>query len=166
MKADRYKNAVRFGAPALLAIALLAFASTTVRTAATTPLPLSLCAPGSNTFSTDVVNPFFPLPPGQQWVLVGKEGPDDVGLRITVLNPKETFYQGTFNIQTVRVEELEWEDNDADGILDRGEFVIERSINHFAETQDGVVCYFGESVNIFQPDGSVTHEGSWRADAP
>jgi hypothetical protein len=34
-------------------------------------LPLSLCAPQSNTFSTNVDNAFFPLQAGQQWVLVG-----------------------------------------------------------------------------------------------
>ena len=149
-----------------LALSTIVLASNPVSTAPTTELPLSLCAPGTHTFSTDVTNPFFPLSPNQQWVLVGKEGPDDLGLRITVLNSTEMFFTGRNKIVTVRVEETEWEDSDGDGVIDEGEFIIETSINYYAQTQDGTVCYFGEDVNIFQPDGSVTHEGAWRADDP
>lgn len=138
--------------------------SISVSSAATTELPLSLCAPQSNTFSSVVDNPFFPLSVGQHWVLVGKEGPDQLGLRVTVLGGSERFYKGGNAISTRQVEETEWEDEDSDGVIDKGEFVLETSINYFAQTQDGTVCYFGEAVNIFQPDGSVTHEGAWRAD--
>jgi hypothetical protein len=128
-------------------------------------LPLSLCAPGRQTFSTDVDNPFFPLPEGQQWVLVGNEGTDDIGLQITVLEGTETFYEGTFDVETVRVEETEWQDDDGDGEIDDGEFVIEISTNYFAQTEDGTVCYFGEDVDIFSEDSEeISHEGAWRAD--
>lgn len=51
-------------------------------------------------------------------------------------------------------------------MIDAGEFVIETSINYYAQTQDGTVCYFGEDVDIFLPDGGVSHEGAWRADDP
>jgi hypothetical protein len=163
---DKRTGVFRLGAAALFIIATIVLATRSVSTAQPTDLPLSLCAPESNTFSTQVTNPFFPLAPGQQWVLVGKEGPDDLGLQITVLNRTETFYKGKNSISTVRVEEKEWEDDDGDGVIDQGEFVIETSINFYAQTQDGTVCYFGETVDIFHPDGSVTHEGEWRADDP
>jgi hypothetical protein len=147
----------------------MALALSSAGSAAVVELPLSLCAPQSNTFSTNVDNPFFPLQSGQQWVLVGKEGPDDLGLRITVLNGTESFYQqpndGVPTIATLRMEETEWEDENGNGVIDAGEFVIETSINHFAQTQNGTVCYFGEDVNIFLPEGGVSHEGAWRADA-
>jgi hypothetical protein len=42
--------------------------------------------------------------------------------------------------------------------------LIEISRNFFAlcdETND--VFYFGEEVDIFNPDGTVSHEGAWRA---
>jgi hypothetical protein len=164
------KRPKSFGYGAITALGLgLALASREVDSASTTELPLSLCAPQSNTFSTNVNNSFFPLPPGQQWVLVGKEGPDDLGLQITVLGHTESFYKrpddGVTTVNTLRVEEKEWEDADADGVIDAGEFVIETSINHFAQTQDGTVCYFGEAVNIFLPEGGVSHAGTWRADA-
>jgi hypothetical protein len=166
MERERTISVFRLGAAALFIITSMVLASRPVSTAQSTQLPLSLCAPDSNTFTTAVTNPFFPLDPGQQWVLVGNEGPDDIGLRITVLNKTETFYKGKNAISTRRVEELEWEDEDGDGVIDPGEFVIERSVNYYAQTQDGTVCYFGEDVDIFQPDGSVTHEGAWRADDP
>jgi hypothetical protein len=156
----------RYCAVGALAIGIIVLGSNSVGSAPTTALPLSLCAPATNTFSTDVTNPFFPLSPNQQWVLVGKEGPDGLGLRITVLNNTETFYKGRNRIDTLRVEEKEWEDTDGDGVIDEEEFIIETSTNYFAQTQDGTVCYFGEYVNIFQPDAAVTHEGSWRADDP
>ena len=37
------------------------------------------------------------------------------------------------------------------------------STNDFS-AEDGSICYFGEAVDIHHPDGSVTHEGAWRAD--
>ena len=156
-----------YAAAALFASALPLASSST--TNAATVLPLSLCAPASNTFSTTVDNPFFPLPADTQWILAGKEGPDRLGLEVTVLNGVERFYRdpgdGIPTIDTLRVEETEWEDDDGDGVRDAGEFVIETSINYFAQTQDGTVCYFGEDVSIFLPDGTVSTEGAWRADA-
>jgi hypothetical protein len=106
------------------------------------------------------------LPVGQQWVYSGQEQGQTIGLRITVLNRTESLYSGRDKVSTRVVEELEWEDDDADGVVDRGEFVIERSLNYYAQTQDGTVCYFGEAVDIFNEDGTVSHEGAWRADDP
>jgi hypothetical protein len=45
--------------------------------------------------------------------------------------------------------------------------LVEVSRNFFAmcaKTND--VFYFGEAVDIFNPDGTVSHEGSWRAGEP
>jgi hypothetical protein len=130
------------------------------------PLPPSLCAPDQNTFTVDIDNPFDPLPVGQQWVYSGHEQGQTIGLRITVLNATESFYSGQNKVNTRVVEELEWEDTDGDGVVDPDEFVIEVSLNYYAQTQDGTVCYFGEDVDIFNEDGTVTHEGAWRADDP
>jgi hypothetical protein len=131
-------------------------------------LPLSLCAPGRNDFTTRVDNPFFPLPRGQQWVYVGvdEDTGENLGLQITVLGGREIFYEGTHNIRTVRVEEREWADTDGDGVIDAGEELIEVSINYFAQTERGTVCYFGEDVDIYEGGEIVGHEGAWRADDP
>ena len=151
---------------ALAGLAALLLAPGSASGAKTQPLPLSLCDPGQNTFTENVDNPFFPLPVGQQWVYSGQEQGQTIGLRITVLGATEDLYSGNDRVTARVVEELEWEDADGDGVVDDDEFVIEVSRNFFAQTEDGTVCYFGEEVDIFHEDGTVTHEGAWRADAP
>jgi hypothetical protein len=147
-----------------LSVTVMLLASSSAPGASTTPLPLSLCDPEQNTFTTTITNPFDPLPVGQQWVYSGQEQGQTIGLRITVLNRTENFYSGRDKVSTRVVEELEWEDGNELGVVDGDDFVIERSLNYYAQTQGGTVCYFGEDVDIFNEDGTVTHEGAWRAD--
>jgi hypothetical protein len=85
-------------------------AAPTVTTGAPTPqaqLDPSLCAP-SNTFSTTINNPYFPLPVGQTWVYQGKEEGETIGLRITVTNRTERFTFGSRTVTTRVVTETEW----------------------------------------------------------
>jgi hypothetical protein len=133
--------------------------------AASQQLDQALCAPGQNTFTLTIDNRFFPLSVGQQWVYSGQEQGQTLGLRITVLDQTESFYNGQRRIATRVVEELEWEDADADGVVDADEALIEVSQNYFAQTQDDTVCYFGEDVDIYENGVVVSHEGAWRADA-
>ena len=157
----------RFKRVALLALTLSLLVPAFAAGAKTQPpLDPALCAPDQNTFTLDIDNRFDPLPVGQQWVYSGQEQGETIGLRITVLNATETLYSGQNRVTTRVVEELEWEDADGDGVVDGDEFVIERSLNYYAQTQDGTVCYFGEDVMIFNLDGSFSTEGSWRADDP
>jgi hypothetical protein len=98
-------------------------------------------------------------------VYQGKEQGNTIGLRITVLDQTEDFYSGSRAVTTRVVEELEWEDANANGLVDDGiESLIEVSRNFYAETQDGTVCYFGEDVDIYEGGVVVSHEGAWRAD--
>jgi hypothetical protein len=124
----------------------------------------ALCAPRENTFTTTIDNTYFPLPAGQQWVYQGRERGETIGLQITVLNATETLFSGRRSVVTRVVEELEWVDENANGVVDPGEPLIEVSRNFFAQTQDGTVCYFGETVDIYEGGVVVSHEGSWRAD--
>jgi hypothetical protein len=133
--------------------------------AAQQQLDPALCSPTQNTFSLTIDNRYFPLPVGQQWVYQGKEQGETLGLRITVLNQTEQFRFGRTRVTTRVVEEVEWVDANANGVIDPDESLIERSLNYFAQTQDGTVCYFGEIVDIFEDGEVVSHEGSWRADA-
>lgn len=95
-------------------------------------------------------NVYFILEPGHQLTLAGKENGKTTELVITVLN--ETLAVG--GVSTRVVEERET----ADGKL------VEVSRNYFAlGTNTRNVYYFGEDVDMFKPDGQVTHEGSWRA---
>lgn len=120
----------------------------------------ALCAP-ENDYSLTIDNPYFPLSPGSEWTYFGFEDDEPLGLQITVLDDTENFYGGEIVTRVVR--ELEWVDEDEDGRLDNKEDLIEESFNYFAQA-DGTVCYFGEDVDIYNEDGTVSHEGSWRAD--
>jgi hypothetical protein len=124
----------------------------------------SLCAPVINRFTLRIDNPYFPLQEEQRSVLQGEEDGELIGLRITVLEKTAAFYGGT--IRTRVVEELEWVDENGNGRVNGREELIEVSRNYFAQTSGGTVCYFGEDVDIYEGGVLVSHQGSWRADAP
>lgn len=128
-------------------------------------LDLALCDPRQHTFTTDITNQFFPLPVGRRWIYSGKEQGETIGLQVTVLNETETFRFGGTRVTTRVVEELEWIDADGNGVVDPGEELLEVSRNYFAQTEEGTVCYFGETVDIYENGVIVSHEGAWRADA-
>jgi hypothetical protein len=128
-------------------------------------LDLALCDPRQHTFTTNITNQFFPLPARQQWVYFGVEQGEPIGLQITVLNQTETFKFGRATVTTLVVEELEWIDANRNYIVDPGEEPLEVSRNFYAQTEQGTVCYFGETVDIYENGVIVSHEGAWRADA-
>jgi hypothetical protein len=130
-----------------------------------TQLDPALCAPGQNTFSLTIDNPYFPLPVDEQWVYSGNEQGETIGLQITVLDQTETFRFKGQRVMTRVVEEVEFVDADPIGVFDQADSLIEVSRNYFAQTQDGTVCYFGEAVDIYEDGVIVSHEGAWRADA-
>ncbi len=109
-------------------------------------------------FKSRGVNPFFILKPGYQLVFEGEEDGQTVHLEITVLKQTETINLPEIGtIKTRVVEERETADGQP----------VETSRNFFAicnKTND--VYYFGEEVDIFNEDGTVSHEGAWRAGEP
>jgi hypothetical protein len=159
----RLKRALTAGTT-LAAIVLIASMPAMGAPASSTELDLALCAPRQNTFTLEIDNTYFPLPVGQVWVYQGNEQGQTIGLQITVLNETEDFYSGRRTVTTRVVEELEWEDANANGLVDADETLIEISRNFYAQTQDGTVCYFGEEVDIYEGGVVVSHEGAWRAD--
>jgi len=110
------------------------------------------------TFETQGSNPYFILEPGYQLVFEGEEDGETLRLEITVLDETETIdLPDIGSIETRVVEEVETADGKP----------VETSRNFFAicdKTND--VFYFGEKVDIFEPDGTVSHEGAWRAGEP
>jgi hypothetical protein len=109
-------------------------------------------------FKTRGVNPYFVLKPGYQLVFEGEEDGAKIHLEITVLNKIEKIDLPEIGtIKTRVVEERETADGQP----------VETSRNFFAicnKTND--VYYFGEEVDIFDEDGTVSHEGAWRAGEP
>lgn len=109
-------------------------------------------------FEARGVNPYFILRPGYQLVYEGEEDGETIDLVITVLNKTEKIRVPDIGTVTTRVVE---ERESVDGEL------VEVSRNFFAicdKTND--VYYFGEDVDIFNEDGTVSHEGAWRAGQP
>ena len=107
------------------------------------------------TFESTGVNPYFSLQPGRVAQFSGEEDGLEARLRITVLDrTRDILVPGLGLVTTRVVEEREWENDE----------LIEVSRNYFAicaQTND--VYYFGENVDIFEEDGSVSHEGAWLA---
>lgn len=112
----------------------------------------AVCSASPGSFSTTSTNPWFPIQVGYIWNYAGEEDGELVELRITVLDQTEVVGGVTTRV----VEEREWVDGN----------LIEVSLNYFAQASDGSVCYFGEAVDIFDPEtGELAgHEGAWRAD--
>jgi hypothetical protein len=162
------RNTVWSATVLLCLVAVLLTARPAFAAPQTTELPLSLCAPAQNTFTLEINNPYFPLPVGQVWAYSGKEQGQNVQLQITVLDATETFhFGGGQNVTTRVVEEVEWTDTNANGVIDRPGELIEVSLNYFAQTAPpavGTVCYFGENVDIYENGQIVSNEGAWRAD--
>jgi hypothetical protein len=48
--------------------------------------------------------------------------------------------------------------------MDSGEELKEVARNYYAQTREGTVCIFGESVDVYEEGKIASHEGSWRAD--
>lgn len=165
MQRARWNPPLTWAMP-LIGLCALMLAPATALAAKDMQLDPALCDPDpeQNTFTTQITNTYFPLPVGEQWVLLGREQGTTIGLRVSVHSTSETFYRGRDAITTREVEELEWEDADKDGVVDEDETLIEISLNYFAQTQDGTVCYFGEAVDIYEGGEVVSHEGAWRAD--
>ena len=113
-----------------------------------------VCSPDGE-FTLDSDHPWFPLTPVlRQWVYQGEDDGQVLDLVVTVLDETEVVAGVTTRV----LEEHE----SLDG------HVVEISRNFFAQAEDGSICYFGEDVDIFDPETGeiVSNEGAWRADNP
>ena len=109
-------------------------------------------------FKSKGQNPYFILKPEYQLVLEGEEEGETVRVEITVLDETETINVPEIGkVKTRVVQEVETTDGE----------LTEISRNFYAicgRTND--VYYFGEEVDIYNEDGTITHEGAWRAGEP
>lgn len=107
------------------------------------------------TFTPEGTNTFFNLTPGRKAIFAGKEDGNKLDLVISVLNETETLTLPDIGPVVTRVIQEEESENGK---------IVEISRNFFATcTQTGDVFYFGEDVDIFEDDGTISHEGAWRA---
>lgn len=111
-----------------------------------------LCAFNRGGFTLDPENDYFPIGVGSRWVFEGQEDGVSKRLEITVLNEIEVVG----GVRTRVIQEREW----ADGEL------FEDARNFFTIARDETACYFGEKVDFYEDGKIVSHQGTWRADAP
>ncbi|MGH9867439.1 MAG: hypothetical protein ACREAA_04640 [Candidatus Polarisedimenticolia bacterium] len=110
---------------------------------------------GACTFSTIGRNQFFVLEPGYTLFYEGDDDGELVELRIRVLRDTLAInVPGAGWVLARVVEEREW----ADGELKE----VSRNFFAFCK-QTGNMFYLGEDVDIFEDDGTVSHDGAWRA---
>jgi hypothetical protein len=108
-------------------------------------------------FRTKGDNPYFPLRPGRL-VYEGEEDGETERLEITITRDFERIWvPGLGSVKTRVLVERETVDDE----------LREISRNFFAVCGGrNDVVYFGEDVDIFHPNGQITHEGAWRAGLP
>lgn len=101
-------------------------------------------------FTSPVPNPYFPLEPGRVSIYRGHEGKDRLRERLTITD-KTKVIQG---ITTTVVRDVVY----ANGLLD------EKTMDWYANDNDGNVWYFGEATATYDEHGEVINtKGSWEA---
>jgi hypothetical protein len=96
-------------------------------------------------FTTEIDNPYFPLPPGSKWVY--REGSQRV--EITVTN--ETKEIEGITARVVR-----------DVVTEKGQ-LVESTRDWYAQDSAGNVWYMGEATTEYENGRPKTTEGSWQA---
>lgn len=104
----------------------------------------------------NITNAFHPFQPGAIKIYSGNDGEDSAtGLDLHLEEIRTFNWNGT----TVACHILR-EVNFVDGKL------VEISDNYFAQSDDGAVRYFGETVKIYEGGVIVSNEGSWLVGGP
>lgn len=102
---------------------------------------------------TQIDNTFFPFSPGGVKVFTGRKE----GARTTVVDlylaDTRNFVVGGQTVTCRTLQETEFEDGR----------IVEISRNHFAQSDDGSVWYFGEDVFDFRDGAIISTEGTWQA---
>lgn len=109
-------------------------------------------------FKAEGVTSYFILKPGYQLVLEGEEDGKTVRFIMSVLTKTKTIDVPNIGKVTTRiVEEKEWADGKP----------IEFAESYFAICEEtGDVYDFGDKVDIFNEDGTVSHDGTWLVGTP
>ncbi len=97
---------------------------------------------------TTIDNPFSPLTTSKRCELGGK------GSRTvrTVMDRTQPFRFDGQEVQAAVIEDLATEDGE----------VVERTLDYFAQSDDGTVFYLGEDVDNYKNGKIDNHKGSWR----
>lgn len=99
-----------------------------------------------------ITNPYLPLAAFARCELSGVEGGARVRVVRRLLARTEPFRHAGRTVRTAVIEDRAYED----GAL------VERTLDYFAQADDGTVYYFGEDVDDYEDGKVVGHKGAWR----
>ena len=113
---------------------------------------------GLPTFSDplSIDNPFHPFVVGRVKHFEIVQGHTDGEVLDTYLSDTRVFSWNGTSVSCRVLQEMEIEDG----------LIHEISRNYFAQADDGTVYYFGETVDVFDATGGVTHPGGWLVGGP
>jgi hypothetical protein len=101
-------------------------------------------------------NPFMSFHPGGVKVYTGSSEGDKLVVVDLYREDTRTFQLDGSPVECAILQETEF----VNGAVD------EISLNYFAQSDDGVVHYFGEVVDIYEDGAVVAHDGSWLVGGP
>ena len=102
-------------------------------------------------FTTQIDNPYWPMPVGRRWVYRETDGEGGVQrVVVTVTNRTRRLANGA----TARVVH--------DRVTEDGQ-LVEDTLDWYAQDQDGNVWYLGEDTTEYEDGRPVTKQGSWEA---
>jgi hypothetical protein len=97
-------------------------------------------------------NPYLPLTKFRRCELRGQEDGTPLRVILTRLDVTEPFTVGDQTVRTAVIEDREFEDGE----------LVERTLDYFAQADDGTVYYFGEDVDDYENGKVIGHKGAWR----
>ena len=101
-------------------------------------------------------NTYSPFVPGATKVYRGKSDDEVIVVIDEYRDEVRSFDWDGEEVDTWVLEEIEFEDGE----------LVEISRNFFAQGDDGAVYYFGETVDIYEDEVIVDHDGSWLVGGP
>ncbi len=104
------------------------------------------------THPTRIDNPFLPLSSHRRCEHRGRIGGQVERSVRTRLDRTERFVVGGQPVDAVVIEDREHE----------GGELVERTLDYFAQSDDGTVWYLGEDVDHYEGGRVVGHDGAWR----
>jgi hypothetical protein len=117
---------------------------------AATSLPSPSASLDPSDFTTDITNPYWPMPVGSRWVYRETEGQEVQRVVVTVTDQTKTVAAG---VEARVVHDVVSADGD----------VVEDTYDWYAQDNSGNIWYLGEDTAEYEDGEVVTRAGSWEA---
>ncbi len=102
-------------------------------------------------FTTDITNPYWPMPPGRRWTYTEREPDGTEAIAVMIATDETKVLADGVTVRIVR-----------DTVTLDGE-LVEDTFDYFAQDSVGNVWYFGEDTAEFENGEIVSRHGSFEA---